>query len=448
MKLSRPVLAAVLPILLLLAACPAAPAAVKFTRVNAIPGGVDPDTAMARTPDGTLHLAYETTAQRNGTDGVAARSISAGGSLGQEVQALSGWQAGLPGLVSLPGGQLEAVFGAISPNNVPSIWGISSSDGGANWTAPTDVRSGPNEAQAYGAQITAKMSGSTPVLTVPQAGNLIIQQGLGPNTPTFQLNTTPADSPAVDVDSAVDAATGEVVASWQSLASPLGLFLQGAAPTVGSPQPAPGQHHSALVIAGRDAGPGVFGSYSTDNKHVRLLRYGGGTVAVGSRKGVAANVLGVATGLNGRMWALWGDDSGLALTRSKKAVTKFEPIQHIKHVVASIYRLAGDGRLGPLDLFVDEIPDASPIQPAGSFWARVLPVLSASLSVNKAHKLAVKVTDAGDDVSGATVAAAGKKATTNGSGVATLTLPKSASGHVPVTISAAGYRTLKRAVKI
>ena len=39
----------------------------------------------------------------------------------------------------------------------------------------------------------------------------------------------------------------------------------------------------------------------------------------------------VATGLDGRLWVMWGDVNGsasrIAVTRSNKAGTKFEPIQ-------------------------------------------------------------------------------------------------------------------------
>ena len=174
-------------------------------------------------------------------------------------------------------------------------------------------------------------------------------------------------------------------------------------------QAVPGQSRNTQELAGRDAGPGVYGAYTTDGKHVRLFRYGGGTVAVGSAK-TQAKDLGVATSLDGRIWVMWGDDSGggVAVTRSNKAVTRFEPIQHLKLNSGSMYRISGDGRLGPLDLLVDQIPNVSPIQPPGVFYGRTRAVLSAAFSVkpikNKklaviGHTLTVTVSDAGDPVS-------------------------------------------------
>ena len=46
---------------------------------------------------------------------------------------------------------------------------------------------------------------------------------------------------------------------------------------------------------------------------------------------------------------MWGSDAipgAVAVTRSNKAVTRFEPIQRIKLNSGSLYRLSGDGRLG------------------------------------------------------------------------------------------------------
>jgi hypothetical protein len=416
--------------------------------------------AMARTTDGSLHLVYQTFSGTS-PSGLASLTIGIAGLPDVEVQALSGWQAGQPGLVALPNGTLEALFSGTSPSPglVPSVWGITSSDGGATWSAPTNVRGGgPNEALAYGSNVTAGLAGSTPVLTLPQAGNIVVQTGLGAGSPSFVL-TNSLDGATTDADFGVDATTREVVASWPSVAHEPALWLQGVAPTLGSAQQVPGQSRTALVLAGRDTGPGVFGAYTPDGTHVRLLRYGGGSVAVGSRAGTTAKVLGVATGLDGRIWVMWGDDGGggIAFTRSNKAVTRFEPIQDADPRAGSIYRVQGDGRLGPLDLLVDAIPSGKgPVQPTGLYYARVWPELSATASVtavkNKglvvAHKLSVVVTDAGDPVAGATVSAKGQQKKTNAQGVAVLTLAGAAGGPATVTVTAPKYRVLTETVQL
>lgn len=423
----------------------------RLATVNASPAAA---VAAVRTSNGTLHLVYQTFAGR-GFSGLASLAIGPAGTAGPEVQALSGWQAGQPGLLALPGGTLEALFGAISPTSLlSSVWGIISTDGGATWSTPADIRGGgPNEALAYGSDVTAVLAGTTPVLALPQAGNLVLQTGLGSGSPSFGV-TNGTDGSTTDADLAVDAATGEVVASWPSIAQNPSLYLQGVAPTIGAPQLAPGQNRNALVLAGRDTGAGVFAAYTTDGTHVRLLRYGGGTVAVGSRSGTTAKALSVATGIDGRIWVMWGDDSdgGVVVTRSNKAVTRFEPIQHLDPKAGSLYRIQGDGRLGPLDLLVDEIPNGTgPVQPAGIYYTRVLPVLSASVSVSavkNTHQLTVKVTDAGDPVASAIVSVKGQKKTTNAQGIAVLTLPSSTGGNVTLTITRLGYQTLSQSVHL
>ena len=149
---------------------------------------------------------------------------------------------------------------------------------------------------------------------------------------------------------------------------------------------------------------------------------------------------------------------GVAVTRSNKAVTRFEPIQDVDPKAGSIYRVQGDGRFGPLDLLVDEIPGGKgPIQPAGVYYARVLPELSATVSVsvvkNKvgvvvAYKLTVGVTDAGDPVAGATVSAKGQQKKTNTKGAAVLTLAGGVGGTVAVIVTTPTYRTLTQSVHL
>ena len=428
-----------------------------FHRLATLNGGSTPQFALARTADGTLHMVWQTGAPTGGPKGLASISISGAGKIGTEIQALSNWDAGIPGLVATSSG-LEALFGGISPGNVSGVWGVTSGDGGQIWSAPARVSGGgPTESLAYGSDVTAVLAGTTPVMTLPQAGNLIVQRGLGPGVPSSQVNDT-AHGALGGVSTAVDGATGEAVASWASL-NAYADVIQGVAPSVGSPQVVPGPFKNSVVLAGRDTGAGVFAAYSPDNTHVRLLRYGGGSVAVGSRTGTTAKVLGVATGIAGRIWVMWGDDSGggLALTRSNKAVTRFEAIQHFNPDSFTLWRLAGDGRLGPLDLIVHQMPNAKgSVPPTEALYARILPLLTATFSKtpikNKkgtiiAVKVVVTVTDAGDPVPKANVVIGNKNKSTNGSGIATFVVP-GAGGKVGVTITAATYRALTTSLKL
>jgi hypothetical protein len=430
-----------------------------FHRLATVNGGTAPQFALARTSDGTLHMVWQTGAPTGGPKGIASISISGNGGIGQPVQALSGWDAGIPGLVAEPNGNLEALFGAISPGNVSAVWGVTSGDGGSTWSAPANVKGGgPTESLAYGSDVTAVLAGTTPVMTLPQAGNLVVQRGLGAGMPSSQVNDS-AHGALGGVSTAVDSSTGEAVASWASLNANADV-IQSVAPSVGPPQVVPGPMKNSVVLAGRDKGAGVFAAYSPDNKHVRLLRYGGGSVAVGSRAGVTTKVLGVATGIDGRIWVMWGDDSGggIAVTRSNKAVTRFEAIQHFNPDSFTLWRLAGDGRLGPLDLIVHQTPNAKgSVPPTEALYARIRPLLTATFSKtpikNKqgtviAVKVVAKVTDAGDAVPSASVTLGKTKKSTNAAGLATFVVQGQGGGTLGVTITAPTYHALTTSLKV
>lgn len=419
-------------------AFPATCQAVKFKTlsVNNEQTGTSANFGMARTPDGVLHLIFSTHPTPTATaDGLAAIPISPAGAVGSTVQALSGYNPLHPAMIA-QGSTLQAFFSGVSPDNLFSIFGISSTDGGATWSGPQDVLNHDSDnAQSYAAGPSAALTGSTPVLALPHGG-IVIQQGLGGGAPTSVV-TNSSDGSTTDADLTVDG-TGAVVMGWPSLDGSGANWLQQVAPTVGPAQVVPGPMRNQLLPAGRSNGAGVFAAFTTDNKHVRLIRYGGGTKSVGSAPGVTANRMAVATANVGRIWVMWGAEDQLAVTRSNKAVTQFEPIQRLKLNASGLGRLSGDGQLGPLDLFADGLAPKS-TTPA-TMYAHVLAELSAKGSL-KNGKLTVTVRDAGDPVSGAKVSAAGKKALTNSAGKATLKIGN--AKHVTVTVTAAGYNPLK-----
>ncbi len=422
--------------------------------------------SFARTADGVLHLAFETNANwGDSANGVGALSISPSGHVGAQVQALAwgsggGAPNGIPGLAVLPGGSLEATFGG-SPSGDDGPWGISSADGGSTWTGPLDVGSGSMEfGDSY---VPLAVSNGTPVLSAGCCGGIVIQQGFGIGASTYEL-TNNGDNAAGQTGMAVDAATGAAVVGWNSNAGSGGTWFQQVAPSEGTAQklPVPSQYGTGtpLILAGRDTGPGVFAAYPADygsTTHMRLLRYGGGSVGVGSVKALHANTWGDATGNDGRIWALWSgvvNGKGVtAITRSNKAVTRFEPIQRYGGTWAQLFTLSGDGRLGPLDLLLGGAPNVKtgPVV-SGIYYARVLPELSASVAVHNLgggkFGLTVHVTDAGDAVSGAKASAKGQSDKTNSSGTAKFTISGSAGDHVTVTVTDAGYRVLKTGIKL
>lgn len=461
-------LGVLVPVLALVLLSPAGALASKQLHTTLIAPRTSPTATpdgFARTADGILHLVYETnTSWGMSANGIGAVSISPSGHAGPPVQALAwgsqgGSPNGIPGLAVLSGGTLEATFGG-SPSGIDGPWGIASTDGGSTWGAPTNVGSG--SMQFGDSHVNLENANGTPVMSAGCCGGIVIQQGFGPGSPTYLL-TNNSDGAAGNVDSTVDAATGAVVDSWDSNDGSGGLWLQQVAPTEGAAEkaPIPSQYGTGLplIIAGRDSGPGVFAAYAADygpTTHIRLLRYGGGSVAVGSVKTLHAKVVGDATGPDGRIWVMWYGNIGtkgiIAVTRSNKAVTRFEPIQRYHFADwPYLFVLHGDGRLGPLDLLIN---GTAPPQPLvnGIYYARMLPELSATVSVHKTKsgkfKLKVKVTDAGDAVSGAKASAAGQSKTTNASGTAKLVIAGTSGSHVTVTVTAPTYQALTERVKL
>lgn len=445
----------------------AAAAATLHSRLLAKVGYGTTPPSFARTADGTLHVAFETNVNwGDSASGVGALSISPSGHVGPQVQALSwggstgGSPNGIPGLAVLPGGSLEATFGG-SPSGDDGPWGISSTNGGATWSAPVDVGSGSMEfGDSY---VPLAVSNGIPVLAAGCCGGIVIQNGFGTGAPTYLL-TNSSDNAAAETGFAVDAATGAAVVGWGSNAGSGGSWLQQAAPIEGTAQrvPVPSQYGTgpALILAGRDSGPGVFAAYPADyatTTHMRLLRYGGGSLGVGAVKGLHANAWGVATGSDGRIWVVWsGEINGkgvTAVTRSNKAVTRFEPIQHYGGTWSYLFTLSGDGRLGPLDLLIGGTPEVKTGQGVGGiYYARILPEPSATVSAQHLgggkFKLKVKVTDAGDAVGGATVSAKVHASKTKSSGNAKLTITGSAGDHVTVTVTDPGYQPFKARVTL
>jgi hypothetical protein len=411
---------------------------------------------FARTPDRALHVVSPPADLR----GLETWRIGPTGHVGRRVTVLDGsWATQQPGLLTLPGGALEAVFGGRPPQDPTTIWGVTSGNGGASWGGATNViGTPPNQMDA----VTAQMSGSEPVLASGIAGTLTVQQGLGAVASSYQLQTA-GDAMVGEVRSAVDGG-GTVVVGWNSEAGAGGDFLQAIAPATGPVEAMPGIVQDSQSVAGRSVGRGVFAPYTSDGRYVRLLRYGGRSVAVG-RRGVrgARFAMADATGPGGRIWVVWDDGRGdLAATRSNRAVTRFEPVQRLAARVGTVDRLWGDGRLGPLDVLVDQVPvHGAPGR--GLFYGRIRPVLSVAVRVRPlrrarsatarragavGHRLTVRVTDAGEAVRGARVSIAGARRTTGRRGGVTLQLSAPRSGTRTLRVTAPAYAPATRRVTL
>jgi hypothetical protein len=146
----------------------------------------------------------------------------------------------------------------------------------------------------------------------------------------------------------------------------------------------------------------------------------------------AAHV-GITAAPEGRLWIYWDRDGKVFASRTNPEVTKFGAIVSYstpRGDADSVYRLAGEGSLGSLDLFAL----MNPTDDLNWWTERLMPGLKLEVvgndNVQPSEKLKLKVTDAGDPVKGIDVYAviANKKlaATSNASGTAKLKIPENA----------------------
>lgn len=452
-------------------AMPAAAAAASLhTKLLAKAGYGSTPVAFARTADGVLHIAIDqNTNWGDSFNGIAEVPIGTTGHIGATVHALtwSGQSApGIPGLTVLPGGALEATWGGSLLGSY-GPWGITSSDGGATWSAPVNIGSG--SMVAGDSHVPVAVSNGTPVLAAGCCGNLVVQQGFGSSSPTYQV-TNSTDGCADNSDLAVDAVTGAAIASWDSCDGSGGLWLQQVAPSAGAAVKlaVPKQYGTGepAILAARNSAPGgVFAAYPAnyaETTHIDLYRYGGGQTPVGSVKALHADVWGVATGSDSRLWVMWyGQNTKtgkyeIAVTRSNKELSAYERVQVFALNYSSMNSLQGEGSLGALDMLLNGTPSGNGAA-AGIYYARVLPVLTAHISAHgiknsrgtiTSYRSKVKVTDAGDPVEGADVSSGPSSASTNKAGIAHLKMNGVPGGHLKFAISAPTYHTLSVGVTL
>jgi hypothetical protein len=145
----------------------------------------------------------------------------------------------------------------------------------------------------------------------------------------------------------------------------------------------------------------------------------------------------------GRLWLYWRDSNGWRATRSNKAATRFgSPTTLLlpKTAIEADEGVGGAGVAGPLEA-IGEYNNSSNVDLMTE--VQILARLSVSASphaVKRGHSFAVKVTDVGDAVKGATVHFDGTSKKTNKKGEATFKVSGGASpGKAKVTASMSDY---------
>jgi hypothetical protein len=147
----------------------------------------------------------------------------------------------------------------------------------------------------------------------------------------------------------------------------------------------------------------------------------------------------LSAGPSGRLWVAWGSDANntVSVTRTNKSDTTFGPV-HTYHTACAehdIVAISGPSD-GGADVVLECVAQIHNKFKSAVYVTHVLPALSAKVSAS-GHTVTVKVTDAGDAVSGAKVTLGSSTKKTSKKGTATFHVGK--AGSYPVVAKHSGY---------
>ena len=390
------------------------------------------EAGLARTSDGVLHVVW---LRRKGglNESIMHTPISPDGKVGSPSPVLAGLKsAGNPDVVRLPDGKLRAFFPGLGDTNEDGgVKAATAPASGIGWTREgVRVSSTVSAVSPVGAAVTKQ---GDSVFAYSLSFHLAFHVGLDATVADKELQP---DNKCCDYlpGLATDAKGGQTVISWYSNAEGRsGLWAQQILPALGPrtlvPDSTQGGDSLAIdqqaAIESRLGASGVYLAYCSGYptcKRALLWRMGGKPLAAGSGQDIED--VNIAAAPEGRLWVMWheGGSNELFATRTNKAATRFGPAVAIKPPAgtSSVWKLKGDGTLGPLDLLASVSTGSS----LSAWHTQVLPSLSIAAKKGTAG-VTFTVSDAGDPVAGAKVAYAGKTFTTNGKGQATATLATS-----------------------
>jgi hypothetical protein len=400
-----------------------------WTRITDANGSNVDEIGLARTADGVLHVAW---ARRRGQLGDLMHTPLGRGMANAIV---SGWRAvNNPDLVSPPSGGLLALFGAVTPDTEQSLEVATAGADGTQW----NVQAAPGTSQAYASTIGASATrDGTPVASWATTGGLEVKRGSDPN-----ILVPGTAGGAYEPDLATNS-SGTVTVAWISIVKgAVGLFAQPIFPTLGPRKLAPGSTVTGQMVVpdqrvGITArrGGGVYMAYASGFPTARralLWRVGAGkALVVGHSDDVQdANI---ARGPQGRLWVMWHNHRRIFATRTNRAASRAGAVVSLAPPKATqaIWKLSGEGSLGPLDVFAS----VSSAAPGTAFWhALLLPGLT--LSARAGNVVSFTVADAGEPVAGATIKIGGHTIKTDRRGRALIDLP---AGKFRAVTSKTGY---------
>lgn len=414
------------------------------------------EPGLYRTADGVLHVLYRSNG--GATDGIAFTNISSTGKVIAQGSAVTGW-ASLPEdpkVIAGPGGGMRLVFGGLigetgNPYNSGQMFSSLSDASGTSWTLqPGALTESGYAYSSYGTGATTLADGVTPMVSFPLSNGLTWNAGGAPTDSTYDFGTccTYHTSLARDGDSVWSAfyANGSDDAHN-------GIFLKQLLPTVGETVKAPLsttggdalEPSGAVPLLTRPTG-GVYAAYCVGYPICTKLA----VWRVGTAKPTLVKAMGgaqeyaMSIGPGGRIWLAWSESNTniVHATHTGTTGTTFGAVSTIKPPHgATIYGIAVDASDGSADVIVDD--------GAALFHQQVLPGLTLKASPEswkraKKQKVVFTVTDAGDEVKGATVTAGGESCTTKASGTCSIGFAPSKKKHrFWATARAGGYGAAK-----
>src|SRR5690348_15673629 len=442
----------------------------KWTKISTDTGLGIASAGLYRTADGMLHVAW--TRHDTGSYSLNYSTVGPNATLEGTGTIVKGWTGGVsfyPRLAAGPSGGIRAVFTGSngvsgSPYNLGTMYSATATSAGTTWSLVKGSMSQSTFVPATNTSATTQSTG-TPVASWPGGSGVAFHVGADPNTPATKADGTVAVSsgsgPVVGTTLARET-DGSVWVAWftESFASDQGYWVDKITPTQVAKTEAPGSGSPSLannhplqsVAFAAGAKGGGYLAYCVPTTtipcaHIALWKVGAAkaTTVPGSTTQHASHVA-IAAAPGGHLWVLWYDTSQnkIHAIRSNAAVTKFGPGQTIAAPpsTSELDGLQAEGSQGPLDVVPLVLQTTAGSTP--SYWdIQLLPKLTLAGSpatVAPGKVVTFTVTDVGDPVAGATVTFLGKNATTNSSGVATVTVPTgTAAGSYNATAAKTGY---------
>jgi hypothetical protein len=282
------------------------------------------EVGLARSPDGTLHVAWS---RQSPSDPVAGRDlleapISAAGTVGGAVVVASDWaEMENPSLVATGGAGLDLFVGATRSTDpgetVSNLALFTSPDGGQSWVLdPADVT---NSGASYSSDVAAALGADgTPFETWGSATCLCVHRGISSPTPNADFQQGLGDF-GYDPGIARDPATGQLVVAWYSngaghagiYAAPVDQATGGlAGPQMAMPGTSDlldGPFGGRTQIAARSEG-GLYvayeGGYPAHTK-VLLWPVGAASSLVLAKMATEVRSVGIASSPGGGIWVFW-----------------------------------------------------------------------------------------------------------------------------------------------